>query len=121
VTLRDYLDAELASALRGRDRAVISALRSALSALANAEAIPAPAPMDTRAGTPQFAGAVPGLGAGEAPRIALSEEQQREIVAREAAELASHAERLVRLCRRDEADGARRGARVLTRALDAPG
>lgn len=115
--LRDSLDAELAAALRGRDRAVASAVRSALSALANAEAVPVEAALDTRGGTEQFAGSVPGLGAVEVARRLLTEEQQRAIVAGEVAELDGHAERLARLCRRDEADGARRAAQVLKRVL----
>lgn len=119
MSLRESLDAELAAALRGRDRAVASAVRSALSALANAEAVPVEAEPDTRGGAEHFAGSVAGLGAGEAGRTLLTEEQQRAIVAGEAAELNGHAERLVRLCRRDEADGARRGAQVLNRVLGA--
>lgn len=119
MSLRDSLDAELAAALRGRDRAVASAVRSALSALANAEAVPVEAELDTSFGTEHFAGSVAGLGAAEAGRNLLTDEQQRALVAGEIAELNGHAERLVRLCRRDEADGARRGARALNRALGA--
>jgi hypothetical protein len=119
VSLHDSLDAELAAALRGRDRAVASAVRSALSALANAEAVPVAAELDTRGGTEHFAGSVAGLGAVEVARSPLTEEQQRAIVAGEVAELNGHAERLVRLCRRDEADGARRAAQVLNRVLHA--
>jgi hypothetical protein len=119
VSLRDSLDAELAAALRGRDRAVASAVRSALSALANAEAVPVEAGLDTRSGSEHVAGSVAGLGAAEVGRSLLTEEQQRALVANEIAELNGHAERLVRLCRRDEADGARRGARALDRVLGA--
>jgi uncharacterized protein len=118
VGIRDSLDAELAAAMRRRDTAVVSAVRSALSALANAEAVPIHDHADPLTGTTHVAGAAEGLGAVEAERATRTEEQQRAIVAVEVAELAGHVERLTRLCRRDEADGARRGLTTLTRILD---
>src|ERR1035437_10610742 len=54
-----------------RDRIAVSALRSALSAISNAEAI-SPPPAVAGAGSPHIAGAVAGLDAGEAQRRALS-------------------------------------------------
>lgn len=121
--LRDDLHAELTAALRRRDPAVARALRTALAAIANAEALPAPphaGAIDSAEGSEHIAGATAGLGATEAERIALTEEQQRALVAHEQAELSAHAERLTALCRRDEADGARRAAQVLGHALAHP-
>jgi len=63
----------------------VSALRSALSAIANAEAAPAVAPQTTSGGT-HFAGSAAGLGAGEAPRRHLSSAQINEIVRAEVSE-----------------------------------
>lgn len=47
----------------------------------------------------------------------LDGEQQRAIVGHERADLLAHAERLRRLCRLDEADGALRAADALEAAL----
>lgn len=126
MTLRDALAAELAAARQRRDSAATTALRSTLSALANAEAVPHDASAGVSAGSdavpqavtsPHFPGARAGLGSAEAPRRALSPEEVRAIVVRERDDLLSHAQRLSRLCRRDEADGARRAADTLTRIV----
>ena len=117
MTLRDVLQAELATALRHRDRTVASAVRTALSALANAEAVPTTSDLDTSSGTVHFAGASTGLASTEAERRALSPDEQRALIADERSELMAHAERLARMCRLDDADGARRAAAVLGKAL----
>lgn len=64
----------------------MSALRSAMSAISNAEAVePGPGhPAGT--GSAHFAGAVAGLGAGEAERRRLTEADVATIVRQEAAE-----------------------------------
>ena len=118
MTIRDALDAELTAALRRRDTAVVRAVRSALSALSNAQSRPDVTHSTTSTGSPEVAGAVSGLAATEAPRVHVTEAQQQAIVRTEIAELGSHAERLARLCRWDEADGARRGMQTLARVLD---
>lgn len=114
--IRDALQAELAVAMQRRDRAVTSALRSALSALANAQAVPAPSLSDLGSGG-HIAGATPGLAATEAVRRDIGVEEQRAIVDHERADLLAHGERLRRLCRHDEADGALRAAEALAAAL----
>ena len=113
MTIRAALSAELTAAMRRRDTAVVTALRNVLSATANAEAAPLGEPRDQAPLSQHFAGATPGLGATEVPRVDLAEEQVRAIVAHERAELMAHAEQLTRLCRRDEADAARRAAGAL--------
>lgn len=118
MTLRDALQAELASALQQRDRPVASAVRTALSALANAEAVPMAGDLDTSSGSTHVAGATSGLASTEAQRRDLSHEQQRALIADERSELLAHAERLTRMCRLDEADGARRAAATLGDILD---
>ncbi|WP_278255357.1 GatB/YqeY domain-containing protein [Nocardioides convexus] len=62
----ERLRADLTAAMRRRDRAAVSTLRSVLATIANAEAVPV---ADTPAATEgPVAGAVVGLGAAEAPR-----------------------------------------------------
>lgn len=82
--LAERLRADLTAAMRRRDRAAVSTLRSVLSTIANAEAVPvADAPVaDASAATEgPVAGAVVGLGAAEAPRRELSEDDVRALVA----------------------------------------
>jgi uncharacterized protein len=88
---RQRLQLALREALRGRDTIGVSALRSALAAIDNASAVPpAPAPA-AGAGRPHFAGAVAGLGAGQAERRRLTEAEVEEIVRVEVAERQSAA------------------------------
>ncbi len=117
--LEERLSAQLKLAMRARDRAVVSALRSALGRIANAQAVPVPGAASGVAGTDsaRVAGAAVGVGATEAPRRALGAAEVSALVTAERAELLSHAQRLRDLCRWDEADGAQRAADVLGRAL----
>jgi hypothetical protein len=48
--IRITLQRALRAAMKSRDTVAVSALRSALAAIANAEAVPAPAPRPSRAG-----------------------------------------------------------------------
>ena len=71
--IRTRLQQALRSALKARDAGAVSALRSALGAIGNAEAVdPGPA-QPAGAGSVHVAGAVAGLGAGEAGRRQLTE------------------------------------------------
>jgi uncharacterized protein len=83
-SVRAGLQAALTGALRGRDKLAASALRSGLSALANAAAV-RPVPL---AGTssPHIAGAAAGLGAAEAPRRALTAAEAEQVIAAEISE-----------------------------------
>lgn len=117
--IRDALQAELAEAMRRRDPAVVSVLRTALSELANAQAQPPTDMQTSTTGSVHVAGAAAGPGAAEAQRVHRSEDQQRAIVAEELAGLTGHVERLTSLCRREEADAARRAAQALARILNA--
>jgi uncharacterized protein len=109
-SLPDRLQVALKAALKERDAAAVSALRSALAAIGNAEALPAPPAESGRAGQ-YVAGSVAGLGAAEASRRHLTEAEiaaivRTEIADRHAAaagyEQAGHADRVDRL--RREAD-----------------
>jgi uncharacterized protein YqeY len=75
--LEQRLRRALPPAMKARDTAAVSALRTALAAIANAGAVAAPAPPAT-GGT--IAGAHIGLGAGEAARRELSDDQVAAIV-----------------------------------------
>jgi uncharacterized protein len=111
VDARERLRLALRDALRARDTIAVSALRSALSAIGNAEAVQAGRPVPAGADNPHVAGAVSGLGAGEVARRALSaadidrilraEIRERQAAAREY-ERSGHADRAGQL--RREAD-----------------
>lgn len=80
--LRERLAAELKAAMKSRDRVALSALRSALARIANAEAVP----IDTlRAAGAIEEGAV-GVGAADAPRRDLDDAAVRALVEAEADE-----------------------------------
>jgi uncharacterized protein len=77
--LRTHLRRRLSSALRDQDRPAVSALRSALAALDNAEAVQ-PAEDFRPEASEHFAGGVTGLGAAEVERRVLDAESQHAIV-----------------------------------------
>jgi uncharacterized protein len=105
--LRDHLEASLKSALKAREQPAIAALRSALSALDNASAVPA-----ARAWPPRL-----GVGAGEAERKVLSMDEAVAIVHAEIAERVSAADQYDRLDRPEQAARLRAEAAVLERHL----
>ena len=84
--LRAGLAAALTDAIRARETVAVSALRSTLSAIANAEAVCTGTQAAAATGSPHFAGAVAGLGAGEVARRLLSAADVRAIVRAEIAE-----------------------------------
>jgi uncharacterized protein YqeY len=112
--IRAGLQAALTDALRRRDKVAASALRSGLSALANAEAV-SPVPL---AGTssPHIAGAAAGLGAAEAPRRSLSPAGAQQVIAAEISERQTAADGYDRSGHRDRAEQLRREADVLRAA-----
>src|SRR3974390_169979 len=73
------LRAALGQALRRRESIAIPALRSALSAVGNAEAVTGAGPA-AGASSPHVAGARSGLGAGEAPRRGLTAAQVEQVI-----------------------------------------
>ena len=85
---RANLRTALLAARKDRDTARVSALRSALSAIDNAGAVPtatlgSATPVDVNLDAPQsgtIAGGVVGLGAAEVARVELSDEQICELV-----------------------------------------
>jgi uncharacterized protein YqeY len=84
--ITEHLAEELRRALRSRDQAAVAATRSALAAIANAEAVLPSRAGNPRPGTGPVAGALSGLGAGEAARRILSAGEVTAIVSAEIAE-----------------------------------
>jgi uncharacterized protein len=108
--VQDRLRQALRAAMKTRDTAAASALRSTLAAIANTEAVPT-AVTPPPGGHQHIAGSVEGLGAAEAERRTLSDADvagivQAEVADRKAAaaqyEQAGHPDRAERLLR--EAD-----------------
>ena len=79
--LRARLQSALLPALRAGDGDTVAVVRSALAALANAEAVPAESSGPLADGP--FAGAASGVGATEAPRRTLTAGEVRAVVERE--------------------------------------
>ena len=116
--IRARLQAALTTALRSRDTIAAAAIRSALSAIANAEAIP---PLETRssqAPSEHFAAAAAGVGAAEAERRLLTESDVAGIVEAEIAERRAAADEYDRLGRRDQSARLRHEADVLAALMD---
>ncbi|MGW2601079.1 hypothetical protein [Streptomyces klenkii] len=104
--------------MRARDKAAVSALRSALAALDNAEAVPV--------GEAELRGvalehAPVGAGATEAARRELSEDHVVDVVRAEAAERLEAAEQLSAPAHAGRSAQLRAEAAVLLRFLDGPG
>jgi uncharacterized protein YqeY len=106
----------LTEALSSRDSVAVAALRSALSAIANAEAVPS-ANGSRVVGSEHVAGAVAGLGAGDAARRDLTEPDVAAIVAAEISDRRSAAGEYELLGRSDRSVRLRREADVLADLL----
>jgi len=118
--MRASLRSDLTAALKARNRVAIAALRSALSAIENAEAVPIDQPMNNAAevtGNEHVAGAVIGLGAAEVERRHLTDADLRSIVENEVRERLVAAEEYEKSSRNDVAERLRAEAEVLRRYL----
>ena len=110
--LRTTLRNDLVAALTSRQSDAVAALRTAIAALDNAEAVPA----HSDAGSPasqQIAGSQTGVGSTEAPRRVLSERDMRAILQAEIDDRLTEADRYERHGQADAADRLGREARVL--------
>ncbi|HXT91835.1 MAG TPA: hypothetical protein VN714_21585 [Trebonia sp.] len=107
--LRTALRLGLTTAMKSRDRDALAALRTAIAAIDNAEAVPAPdaAPAATSA---HIAGARSGLGAAEAARRELSASELQDILRGQISEHTSEADRYDALGQADSAARLRRQA-----------
>ena len=106
--VRDRLRTSLKAALKARDEVATAALRSALSAIANAEAVPPPASKLRL-----------GVGSGEAPRRELSEAEVKAILRAEIEEKQSAAGVYERLGEVEEARTLRAQVEFLNRLVSA--
>lgn len=113
IALRQRLRASLRDAIKTRDATAVRALRSAVSAIDNAEAVDA---------GPTRAGAIPnsrlGVGVGDVARRQLSAHDVIEIVRAEITERLAAAAEYRRLGRKDEADRLGAEAAVLESQLE---
>lgn len=115
--VRVRLRRALREALRARDTVAVPALRSALSAIANAEAVGPGPEVAAGAGNAFFAGSVAGPGAAEARRRCLSAAEVDQILRAEVSERELAAREYERGGHADQADRLRSEARALTSAL----
>ena len=117
--VKGLLRTRLRAALRARDRLAVTALRSAISALDNAEAVDVAEVPDQSVITAgeHIAGGVLGLGAAEVARRVLSAAQQRAVVVNEIFERRSAADAHEQRGAADPAARLREEAIVLERAL----
>jgi hypothetical protein len=99
--LRAALRDRLTSAMRARDRQTATVLRNVLAALENAEAAPVAAHGTSAAMSEHVAGGTLGVGTGDVPRRLLSHDDERELLAREIAELRSSAATLAEVGRHE--------------------
>ncbi|CAN7233619.1 hypothetical protein [Knoellia sp. LjRoot47] len=115
--LRVVMRGALKDAMKGRDRLAASALRSALAAVDNAEAVPTEPGPTAGAGDSPIAGAVVGLGATEAARRELTADDVYSLVRAEIGERHAAADAVDAAGRPDRAADLRREADVLEAVL----
>jgi uncharacterized protein len=136
--LRDRLRRALPAAMKARDAPAVSALRSALAAIDNAEAIekadgrevtpragtppgttpPAETTPPAGTGAPPFAGTVVGVGAAEAERRQLTGGQVRELLRAEVSDREAAAHAFEQAGQPERAERLRQEARVLSAYLE---
>jgi uncharacterized protein YqeY len=114
--LRAALRRGLTAALKKRDPDALAALRTAMAAIDNAEAVPAPA-ASVPTTSAYVAGARGGLGSSEAARRQLSASELRAILRGQIDEHSREAERYEALGHADAAERLRRQARTLATYL----
>ena len=117
-TVRDRLRRALSAAMKTRDATAVAALRSALAAIDNAEAVdPTQAPPPT-AGHADLAGTVAGLRATEVARRTLTDAEMAAIVRAEVTDRQAAASAYERAGQRDHAERLRAEAATLSSHLD---
>ena len=116
--LRALLRLELTRAMKHHDRLAAGALRSAIGAIDNAEALPGGA-MVPSPGEGPVAGAAVGLRATEAERLDLTPQDVRAVVEAEVAERREAAEEMHGAGRPDRAADLRREADLIEAVLRA--
>ena len=114
--LRAAMRRDLVSAMKARQPDAVAALRAAIAAIDNAEAVPAPEARQA-ATSSHIAGARAGLGAAEAARRDLSNSDQRAILRDKITGYTAEADRYEALGQSDAAARLRTQARLLSAYL----
>ncbi|HEY7277778.1 MAG TPA: hypothetical protein VH594_17535 [Trebonia sp.] len=114
--LRAALRRDLVSAMKARQPDAVAALRAAIAAIDNAEAVPAPEARQA-ATSSHIAGARAGLGAAEAARRDLSDSDQRALLRDQITGYTSEADRYEALGQPDAAARLRAQAHLLSAYL----
>jgi len=110
--MRGQLRRDLGAAIKVRDTAAVSALRSALAAIENAEALDGALAASPGDGHPHVAGSVVGVGAADVERRVLADGEMEAIVRAELTERLSVAVQYERLGHREVVDRLRSEAAV---------
>lgn len=110
--LRAALRHGLTTALKARDTDALAVLRTAIAAIDNAQAVPAPGPNPPATST-HVAGARSGAGSTEAARRQLGSSELRDILRGQITEHAREADRYDALGQAEAAERLRRQARTL--------
>jgi uncharacterized protein YqeY len=114
--VRSAMRAALSVAIKKRDRIAVNAIRSALAAIDNAEAVESSLAPLAEPGT--IAGGVHGLARGEVPRRTITDDDARAIVRDVITERRAAAAQYDELQRTGEADRLRAESAVLARFLE---
>lgn len=115
--MRSRMRRDLTAALKARDETVVAALKSALAAIDNAEAVNDDRALPRDSGSEHIAGATSGAGSSDVPRRILSEANMNAIVRGQLEERYEAAELYEKLGREDRATRLRREAAVLAQYL----
>ena len=112
--VRSRMRRDLTAALKARDELAVAALRSAIAAIDNAEAVEIGEMMARGAGSEHIAGATAGAGSSDVARRLLGEPEMTAIVRRQVEERRAAADQYETLGRKHEATRLRREAAVLS-------
>jgi uncharacterized protein YqeY len=115
--IRDRLRQDLATAIKGRDRTAIAALRTTLAAIENAEAVEVGPSAGLPTGGQHIAGASEGVGSSDVPRHLLSGGEVAAVIRGQVDERHESAAQYEQLGQNATAEELRREAAVLTRYL----
>jgi uncharacterized protein len=115
--LRAALQRGLTAALKARDSDALAALRTAIAAIDNAQAVPAPG-TNPPTSSARIADARSGAGSTEAPRLQLTGSQLRDILRGQITERAAEADRYDALGQAAAAQRLRRQAGTLATYLE---
>src|SRR6516225_9361469 len=119
--MRERLRSALREAIAARDAVAVSALRSALAAIGNAEAVPAPHDRVARSTSAYIAGAAASIGAVEVARRSISEADVKTIIGEEIADRLEAADAFDRRGHVARARRLRREAEILDAITDQGG